>query len=97
MGDIGSQALGGVIAVTAVLIKQEFLFLIAGGIFLTEALSVLIQDRIGIARIGRRIFFRAPLHHTFQHKGVSEPTLVVRFWIISILLALASFAALKIR
>ncbi len=97
MGDVGSQALGGIIAVTAILIKQEFLFLIAGGIFLAEALSVLIQDRIGIALIGRRIFYRAPLHHTFQYKGIAEPTVVVRFWIISILLALASFAALKIR
>jgi phospho-N-acetylmuramoyl-pentapeptide-transferase len=97
MGDVGSQSLGGVIAVTAILIKQEFLFLIAGGIFLAEALSVLIQDRIGIAKLGRRIFFRAPLHHTFQYRGIAEPTVVVRFWIVSILLALASFATLKIR
>ncbi|MCK4965383.1 phospho-N-acetylmuramoyl-pentapeptide-transferase [bacterium] len=97
MGDVGSQALGGVLAVTAILVKQEFLFLIAGGIFLAEALSVLIQDRIGIAKIGKRIFFRAPLHHTFQYRGTAEPAVVVRFWIISILLALASLATLKIR
>ena len=97
MGDIGSQSLGGIIAVTAILIKQEFLFLIAGGIFLAEAFSVLIQDRIGIAAIGRRIFYRAPLHHAFQYRGVAEPAVVVRFWIIAILLALVSFATLKIR
>jgi len=97
MGDTGSQALGGTIASMAILLKQEFLFLIAGGIFLAEALSVLIQDRVGIDWLGRRIFYRAPLHHTFQHRGVAETTVVVRFWIVSIFLALLSFTALKIR
>lgn len=97
MGDTGSQALGGLIATIALLIKQEFLFLIAGGIFLAEAVSVLLQDRIGIARIGRRLLYRAPLHHTFQHRGIAEPTVVVRFWIISIILALMSMVTLKIR
>ena len=97
MGDTGSQALGGIIATMAILIKQEFLFLIAGGIFLVEAFSVLIQDRIGIARIGRRIFFRAPLHHTFQHRGIAETTVVVRFWIVAVFLALISIVTLKIR
>ena len=97
MGDTGSQALGGLIATIALLIKQEFLFLIAGGIFLAEAVSVLVQDRVGIARIGRRFLYRAPLHHTFQHRGISEPTVVVRFWIISIILALMSLVTLKIR
>ena len=97
MGDTGSQALGGIIGTMAVLLKQEFLFLIAGGIFLAEAFSVLIQERIGISKIGRRIFYRAPLHHTFQHRGIAEPTVVVRFWIISIFLALISIVTLKIR
>jgi len=97
MGDVGSLALGGMLATLAVLLKQEVLFLIAGGIFLVEALSVVIQDRIGIARLGRRLLFRAPLHHTFQHRGIAEPTVVVRFWIVSILLALLSIASLKIR
>jgi len=97
MGDSGSQALGGIIATMAILIKQEFLFLIAGGIFLAEAFSVLLQERIGISWLGKRIFYRAPLHHTFQHRGIAEPTIVVRFWIVSIILALLSFATLKIR
>ncbi len=97
MGDTGSQAIGGLIATIALLLKQEFVFLIAGGIFLAEAVSVLVQDRIGIAKIGRRIFFRAPLHHTFQFRGLSETTVVVRFWIISVLLALMSIVTIKIR
>ncbi|MFC1513632.1 phospho-N-acetylmuramoyl-pentapeptide-transferase [candidate division KSB1 bacterium] len=97
MGDTGSQALGGLIGTVAILLKQEFLFLIAGGIFLAEAVSVLVQDRIGIAKIGRRIFFRAPLHHTFQFRGLPESTVVVRFWIVSIILALMSFVTLKLR
>ncbi len=97
MGDTGSQALGGMIATIAILLKQEFLFLIAGGIFLAEAVSVLLQDRIGIARIGRRFFYRAPLHHSIQYRGIAEPTVVVRFWIISILLALLSIVIIKIR
>jgi len=97
MGDTGSQALGGLIASMAILIKQEFLFLIAGGIFLAEAFSVLIQDRIGIGWLGRRLFYRAPLHHSFQHRGIAETTVVVRFWIISIFLALLSVVTLKVR
>lgn len=97
MGDTGSLTLGGTIATLAVILKQEFLFLIAGGIFLAEAFSVLVQDRIGIAWLGRRLFYRAPLHHTFQHRGIPETTVVVRFWIISIVLALLSLATLKIR
>jgi len=97
MGDTGSQALGGFIATISLLLKQEFLFLIAGGIFLAEAVSVLLQDRIGIARIGRRFFYRAPLHHTFQYRGIAESTVVVRFWIVSIMLAFISFLTIKIR
>jgi phospho-N-acetylmuramoyl-pentapeptide-transferase len=97
MGDSGSIMLGGVLATMAVLLKQEFLFLIVGGIFLAEACSVLIQDRLGIARLGRRIFFRAPLHHSFQYRGMPETTVVVRFWIVSILLALIGLMTLKIR
>lgn len=97
MGDTGSQALGGLIGTVAILLKQEFLFLIAGGIFLAEAVSVLLQDRIGIARIGRRFFYRAPLHHAFQHRGIAESTVVVRFWIVSVMLALLSIVTIKIR
>ncbi|MFC1564051.1 phospho-N-acetylmuramoyl-pentapeptide-transferase [candidate division KSB1 bacterium] len=97
MGDTGSQALGGVIATVAILLKQEFLFLIAGGIFLAEAVSVVLQDRVGIARVGKRFFYRAPLHHTFQYRGLAETTVVVRFWIVSVLLALMSIVTIKIR
>jgi len=97
MGDTGSQALGGLIGTVAILLKQEFLFLMAGGIFLAEAVSVLLQDRIGIARIGRRLFYRAPLHHSIQHRGIAESTVVVRFWIVSIMLALLSIVTIKIR
>jgi len=97
MGDTGSQALGGLLGTMAVLIKQEFLFLIAGGIFLAEAISVLLQDRVGIARIGKRFFYRAPIHHSFQYRGIAESTVVVRFWIVSILFALVSLITLKLR
>lgn len=97
MGDVGSLTLGGTIAALAVLLKQEFLFLIVGGIFLAEAFSVLLQDRIGIAWLGRRLMYRAPLHHTFQHRGIPETTVVVRFWIVSVVLALLGLATLKIR
>ncbi|MBN1354839.1 phospho-N-acetylmuramoyl-pentapeptide-transferase [bacterium] len=97
MGDLGSLGLGGILATIAVLIKQEFLFLIAGGIFVVEAASSLLQRYIYIPIKGRRLLFRAPLHHTFQHRGLAETKVVVRFWIVSAILALISLSALKIR
>ena len=97
MGDTGSMAIGGLLGVTVLLVKQELLFLVAGGIFVAEAFSVLIQEKIGIKWLGRRIFFRAPIHHTFQFRGMSEPKIVQRFWIVSIILALVSIASIKIR
>ena len=97
MGDTGSQALGGIIGSIAILLKQEFLFLIVGGIFLAEAFSVLIQERIGISFLGRRLFARSPLHHTFQHRGMAETTVVVRFWIVAVVLGLIALMTLKIR
>lgn len=97
MGDTGSMAIGGLLGVTVILVKQELLFLVAGGIFVAEALSVLIQEKIGINRLGRRIFFRAPIHHSFQFRGMAETKIVQRFWIVSIILALISLASLKIR
>ena len=97
MGDTGSMALGGILAVVAIMIKQEILFLLAGGIFVLEGASVLIQEKIGIARLGRRIFHRAPIHHNFQHLGIAETKVVVRFWIIGIILMLLSLATIKIR
>jgi len=97
MGDTGSMAIGGLLGVTVILVKQELLFIIAGGIFVAEALSVLIQEKIGINRLGRRIFFRAPIHHSFQFRGLAETKIVQRFWIVSVILALISIASIKIR
>ena len=96
LGDVGSQALGGMLAVIIILLKQEMLFLIAGGIFVVEGASVFIQEKIGF-RLGRRIFFRAPIHHSFEYRGISETKLTVRFWIISVLLAFLSIISLKVR
>ncbi len=96
MGDVGSQALGGMLATIVILLKQEFLFLIAGGIFVVEGASVFIQQKIGF-RLGRRFFFRAPIHHTFEHRGVSETKVTVRFWIVAFLLAFLSLIFLKVR
>ncbi|HNX97627.1 MAG TPA: phospho-N-acetylmuramoyl-pentapeptide-transferase [Candidatus Aminicenantes bacterium] len=97
MGDTGSLLLGGVIATSAVMIKQEVLFLIAGGIFVIEFLSVFIQDYVGIKLLKRRLFYRAPIHHTFQFLGIAESKIVVRFWILSILFTLISLISIKIR
>ncbi len=97
LGDTGSLLLGGYIATAAVLLKQEALFVISGGVFVIELLSSFVQDYIGIKLLKRRIFYRAPLHHTFQHMGWAETKIVVRFWIISVLLALFAVATLKIR
>jgi phospho-N-acetylmuramoyl-pentapeptide-transferase len=97
MGDTGSMFLGGVLGTMVVLLKQEILFLIVGGIFLAEILSVVLQDWIGIQRTGRRFLYRAPLHHSFQYQGLAETKITVRFWIISGVLALVALASLKIR
>jgi len=97
MGDTGSLFLGGVIATTAVLLKKEILFLIAGGVFVIEFLSVFIQDYIGIKGLKRRILYRAPIHHTYQFLGIAEPKIVVRFWIIAALFTLISLISIKLR
>jgi phospho-N-acetylmuramoyl-pentapeptide-transferase len=83
--------------VVSVLLKQEFLFPILGGLFVAEALSSQIQDKIGVRWLGRRLFYRAPLHHNLQHRGIAETKVVIRLWIISGLLALVALATLKIR
>jgi phospho-N-acetylmuramoyl-pentapeptide-transferase len=88
MGDTGSLSLGGTLAALAVLTKQELLFLLLGAVFVLEFVSVLIQDTLGIARLGRRIFYRAPMHHSYQHQGIAETKVVLRFWIMSLLFAL---------
>jgi phospho-N-acetylmuramoyl-pentapeptide-transferase len=97
MGDTGSLAIGGCMAVLSVVLKQEVLFLILGGLFVAEAASSQIQDKIGIRWLGRRLFFRAPLHHQMQHKGLAETKVVIRLWIVAGILALAALATLKLR
>jgi len=97
MGDTGSMAIGGGAAAMCVVLQQEALFLILGGMFLAEAVTSQVQDKIGIHWIGRRIFLRAPLHHRMQHKGLAETKVVIRLWIISGILALAALATLKLR
>lgn len=97
MGDTGSQALGGALAIVAVLTKEEFLFAVAGGLFVIEALSVILQVGYYRSTRGKRIFKRAPLHHHFEEIGWAEPKIVVRFWIISAAFALLALSTLKIR
>jgi phospho-N-acetylmuramoyl-pentapeptide-transferase len=96
MGDVGSLALGGVIGVTAVIIKQEILLLFIGGIFVIEALSVIIQV-ISFKLRGKRVFRMAPLHHHFELMGWSESKIIVRFWIAALVFALFSLTTLKLR
>jgi phospho-N-acetylmuramoyl-pentapeptide-transferase len=106
MGDTGSLALGGALGVVAILLKSEFVLAFVGFIFAAETMSVLLQrfvfkyrrKRFGLEYAQKhRVFLRAPLHHHFEVKGWSEPQVVVRFWILGILSALAAFATLKLR
>ena len=96
MGDTGSLALGGALGAIAVVTKHEIVLAIVGGLFVVEALSVIIQV-LYFKRTGRRVFLMAPIHHHFEKKGWAEPQIVIRFWIISIMLALAGLATLKLR
>jgi phospho-N-acetylmuramoyl-pentapeptide-transferase len=96
MGDTGSLALGGALGAVAVATHHEFVLAIVGGLFVVEALSVVIQVVV-YKRTGKRVFLMAPIHHHFEHLGWSEPTVVIRFWIISFVLALAGLATLKLR
>jgi phospho-N-acetylmuramoyl-pentapeptide-transferase len=96
MGDTGSLALGGALGAVAVATHHEFALVIVGGIFVVEALSVVIQVAV-YKRTGKRVFLMAPIHHHFEHLGWSEPTVVIRFWIISFILALAGLSTLKLR
>jgi len=96
MGDTGSLALGGALGAVAVATHHEFALVIVGGIFVVEALSVIIQVAV-YKRTGKRVFLMAPIHHHFEHLGWSEPTVVIRFWIISFVLALAGLSTLKLR
>jgi phospho-N-acetylmuramoyl-pentapeptide-transferase len=96
MGDTGSLALGGALGAVAVAVKHEIVLMITGGLFVVETVSVIVQV-VWFKRTGRRVFLMAPLHHHFEKKGWQEPTIVIRFWIISMILALLGLATLKIR
>ena len=97
MGDSGSIPLGGILGTIAIITKQEILLVIVGGLFVIEALSVILQVSYFKLSKGKRIFRMAPLHHHFELKGWAESKVIVRFWIISITLALISLSTLKIR
>lgn len=97
MGDTGSLALGGVIGVSAVLLKREFLLALIGGIFVAEALSVILQVASYKLRNKKRVFLCAPLHHHFEYKGWPETKVVIRFWIVGLLLAIIGLVSLKLQ
>jgi phospho-N-acetylmuramoyl-pentapeptide-transferase len=96
MGDVGSLALGGGLGMLAVLTKNEVDSAIIHGVFLAEAVSVMLQV-FWFKRTGKRIFRMAPIHHHFELEGWAEPKIIVRFWIVSIILALVALASLKVR
>ena len=96
MGDTGSLALGGALGAIAVATKHEIVLAIVGGLFVAEALSVIIQV-LYFKRTGKRVFLMAPIHHHYEKKGWAEPQIVIRFWIISLVLALIGLATLKVR
>jgi phospho-N-acetylmuramoyl-pentapeptide-transferase len=96
MGDVGSLALGGGLGMLAVLTKNEVDSAIIHGVFLAEAVSVILQV-FWFKRTGKRIFRMAPIHHHFELEGWAEPKIIVRFWIVSIILALVALASLKVR
>ena len=96
MGDTGSLSLGGSLGALSLIAKHEIVLAIIGGLFVLETASVIIQV-ISFKLTGRRVFMMAPLHHHFEKKGWAESTVVIRFWIISIILALIGLATLKLR
>ena len=96
MGDTGSLSLGAILAVIAIIVHQEILLILMGGIFVAETLSVILQ--IGyFKRTQERLFLMAPLHHHYEKKGLKEPKIIVRFWIVTLILVLISLASIKIR
>lgn len=96
MGDTGSLAIGGALAAMALLTRQEMLFPIVGGVFVANIAASLVQEKIGM-RIGRRLVLRAPLHHAQTERGIAEPKVVIRFWIIAFFLMLIAGLSLKLR
>ncbi len=96
MGDTGSLALGGMLGATAVAIKHEIVLAIIGGLFVLEALSVIVQV-LSFRLTGKRVFKMAPIHHHYEQLGWTESQIVIRFWIVAVVLALAGLASLKLR
>ncbi len=96
MGDVGALSLGAVLGVIAIMLRQELVFMIMGGVFVLEAVSVILQV-MSFKLTGKRIFKMAPLHHHFELKGWQEPKVIVRFWIITVILVLLGLATLKLR
>jgi phospho-N-acetylmuramoyl-pentapeptide-transferase len=96
MGDTGSLAIGGMLGSVAICCKQEILLVIVGGVFVIEAMSVILQVA-SFKLTGRRIFKMSPIHHHFELSGWKENTVIVRFWILSVLFALLGLATLKLR
>jgi len=96
MGDTGSLALGGALGTIAVAAHHEIVLAIVGGLFVMEAVSVIIQVFV-YKRTGRRVFLMAPIHHHFEKLGWAESTVVIRFWIVSIILAIIGLSTLKLR
>jgi phospho-N-acetylmuramoyl-pentapeptide-transferase len=96
MGDVGALALGAALGTVAVLVRQELVLLIMGGVFVIETLSVMIQVASYKLR-GKRVFLMAPIHHHYELKGWPEPRIIVRFWIVTVFLVLIGLATLKLR
>jgi phospho-N-acetylmuramoyl-pentapeptide-transferase len=96
MGDVGALAIGAALGTVAVMVRQELVLFVMGGVFVMEAVSVILQVT-SFKLTGRRIFRMAPLHHHFELKGWAEPKVIVRFWIITVILVLVGLATLKIR
>jgi phospho-N-acetylmuramoyl-pentapeptide-transferase len=96
MGDVGSLSMGGALGAVAVITKHEIVLAIVGGLFVLETVSVIVQVA-SYKLTGKRVFRMAPLHHHFEKKGWAEPTVVIRFWIIAVILALVGLSTLKLR
>ncbi|HAM46711.1 MAG TPA: phospho-N-acetylmuramoyl-pentapeptide-transferase, partial [Alphaproteobacteria bacterium] len=96
MGDTGSLSLGGALGAIAVVTKHEIVLAIIGGLFVLEAVSVIVQVA-SFKWTGKRVFAMAPIHHHYEKRGWAEPTIVIRFWIIALILALIGLSSLKLR
>jgi phospho-N-acetylmuramoyl-pentapeptide-transferase len=96
MGDVGALALGGALGAIAVVIRQEILLAVVGGIFVIETVSVIIQV-VSFKLTGRRVFLMTPIHHHFEQIGWAEQKIVIRFWIVAIILSLVALSSLKLR